>query len=248
MKKPIFESEFGIYIIICCTNLRFYIGSSAYLYHRFDSHHSELQTNTHGNSHLQNAWNKYGKDAFIFGVLEYCDKSILIQREQFYIDKYHAANNRVGFNINPNAHSCLGRKSSPETIARIIAAHQRNKEKRTRKEIEAHGRDFEIVSPQGELIKYRGVANFAEKYGLHESSVWRVLEGRQDTVRGWHLPSLTPVVYPDKRLRDPDGNIHIIPHGKLKLFATKRGLNQGNLNQVSLGNIISCKGWTKAEV
>src|SRR5258707_13712753 len=59
----------GIYKITCTANKRIYIGSAVNLRQRRSEHFSGLQHSTHHNPILQNAWNKYGPDAFTFEVL-----------------------------------------------------------------------------------------------------------------------------------------------------------------------------------
>jgi len=49
-------------------------------------HFSKLRCNKHVNQHLQNAWNKYGKESFEFEVLETVEidnniKETLLKRE-----------------------------------------------------------------------------------------------------------------------------------------------------------------------
>lgn len=79
----------GIYKITCTANGRVYIGSSVDVYARCRNHRWALGANCHCNSHLQNAWNKYGEDAFVFAAVEYVEFSDdLLAREQFWIDKY----------------------------------------------------------------------------------------------------------------------------------------------------------------
>lgn len=39
----------------------------------------------HFNIHLQNAWDKYGSDNFLFEILEECDKECLKDKEEYYI-------------------------------------------------------------------------------------------------------------------------------------------------------------------
>ncbi len=91
----------GIYIIKNIINNKFYIGScSTQLHKRLNHHINSLQRNDHKNTHLQNAFNKYGEDNFIIEILEICDENILA-REQFYLDKFDAINK--GYNINPLA-------------------------------------------------------------------------------------------------------------------------------------------------
>src|SRR5216684_1737979 len=59
----------GIYKITCTANKKIYIGSAVNLYHRKGQHFSDLRQNKHHNPIMQNAWNKYGEQAFIFEVL-----------------------------------------------------------------------------------------------------------------------------------------------------------------------------------
>ena len=76
----------GIYMIINLINNHKYIGSSINIKRRLEIHRSNLRHNHHSNSHLQNAWNKYGEDNFVFNILEKCSKEKRFEREQYYID------------------------------------------------------------------------------------------------------------------------------------------------------------------
>jgi group I intron endonuclease len=60
-----FMATCGIYRIINKINDKFYIGSSDNIERRFSRHLLDLKKNKHDNQHLQNAWNKYGKEASI---------------------------------------------------------------------------------------------------------------------------------------------------------------------------------------
>lgn len=112
----------GVYKITCTPNGRIYIGSSVNITHRWRCHRSHLQRDRHHNKHLQKAWTQYGGNAFVFEVIEVCDASKVIEREQSYLDalKPFAPN---GFNIALDACKVtLGRKRTPETRANISAA------------------------------------------------------------------------------------------------------------------------------
>lgn len=89
--------ESGVYKILCKANNKFYIGSSKDLYKRWREHLYNLRKNKHINIHLQRSFNKYGEDSFNFEVVELCDISSILVREQFYIDTLSACDN--GFNI-----------------------------------------------------------------------------------------------------------------------------------------------------
>lgn len=114
----------GIYIIRNLLDRKVYIGSAAVSLNKRRTHHlCTLRKGTHCNSHLQSAWNKYGEDAFEFTVVETCDKSRCIAREQYWIDYYDATNPALGYNICPVAGGPTGRPCSEETRAKIGAAN-----------------------------------------------------------------------------------------------------------------------------
>lgn len=104
--------ESGIYKIEI--NGGVYIGSATSIYQRKHRHLHDLKNNKHINSKLQNKFNKYGESEFVFSVLEYCDKSKLIDREQFYIDKLMPS-----LNILKNAGSSYGYKHKSSTIEKF---------------------------------------------------------------------------------------------------------------------------------
>jgi hypothetical protein len=66
--------------------------------------------------HLQNAWNKYGEQAFVFEILEECEpiKEALLSLEQHYLDML-----RPEFNICPKARSRQGSPVSAETRLKL---------------------------------------------------------------------------------------------------------------------------------
>lgn len=80
------KNKSGIYSILNMENGKRYIGSSKDIYNRLHEHWFNLKNNKSHNVHLQNAWNKYKEESFIFNVLEYCEEDIRFEREQFYID------------------------------------------------------------------------------------------------------------------------------------------------------------------
>lgn len=88
----------GIYIITCIPNKRFYIGSSIDINRRWNQHQMYLRANNHHNRHLQNAWNKYGADAFSFSVLQIAHEDKLEEAEQRYLELLKPFDPK-GFNI-----------------------------------------------------------------------------------------------------------------------------------------------------
>jgi len=104
----------GIYKIANKTTNKIYIGSAVNIDKRWNIHINELDKNIHSNSYLQNAWNKYGREDFIFLVIENTDrnKKILIEREQYYLDLEKPYIRNIGYNIYKTANSPLGYKFS----------------------------------------------------------------------------------------------------------------------------------------
>jgi len=105
----------GIYKITNKQNGKIYIGSSLNIYQRFYMHRSNLSSGNHHSSHLQRAWDKYGKESFIFEIIEEVpDKNVLLEKEQYYMDTTKSYERENGYNINPTATNRLGAKHTEE--------------------------------------------------------------------------------------------------------------------------------------
>lgn len=76
----------GIYKIVNLITGKYYVGSTKSFETRKTCHFSRLRNNNHTNQHLQNAYNKYGEDNFIFEIIEYVEEELLLDIEQSYID------------------------------------------------------------------------------------------------------------------------------------------------------------------
>ena len=76
----------GIYRIKNLINGKCYYGSSKKIEKRWKTHLNQLRNKKHINCILQNAWNKYGENNFIFEIVEECELEKLFEVEQKYID------------------------------------------------------------------------------------------------------------------------------------------------------------------
>ena len=90
----------GIYCIENKLNNKIYIGQSKQLDKRLSSHKHLLENNKHFNVHLQNSYNKYGKEAFSFHVLEKTENLELLNKlENKWIGYYKSFAGKNGYNI-----------------------------------------------------------------------------------------------------------------------------------------------------
>ena len=102
------NENMGIYKITNEINGKVYVGQSKDLKARKRSHFSDLKRNQHANFHLQNAFNKYKVNNFIFEILEICKEDELDEKEYKWMNKFNSHNSEFGYNItspvNTNKH------------------------------------------------------------------------------------------------------------------------------------------------
>lgn len=101
----------GIYRWI--NNGKIYVGSSSNLSVRLYTYYS-LRSLAKSNRPTDRALLKYGFSSFTLEILEYCNLSELLTREQFYLD-----NLKPDYNIAETAGSTLGYKHTDESIAKM---------------------------------------------------------------------------------------------------------------------------------
>lgn len=88
----------GVYKITNRANGKFYVGSSKDIKNRWYQHKIKLDSGTHGNPHLQNAWNLYGGESFLFEVIEECFPEMQFEKEQYYLNTLNPFDDN-GYNI-----------------------------------------------------------------------------------------------------------------------------------------------------
>ena len=88
-----------IYRILNLFNNKCYIGQTINFRNRINKHKFMLRRNSHSNNFLQNAWNKYGCDNFKFEVIEECEKEILVEKEEYWVNFYNSCNRDCGYNL-----------------------------------------------------------------------------------------------------------------------------------------------------
>ena len=108
----------AIYAIVNNVTCDMYVGSAVVVTRRWATHRRDLAKQCHYNSRLQRAYDKYGKEAFDWEIVQIVgDKNKLITQEQFWIDFFAPI-----YNGRPIANSPLGTKHSDATRAKMSAA------------------------------------------------------------------------------------------------------------------------------
>lgn len=186
----------GVYQICNLVNGMRYFGQTKNLQIRWKEHRKKLNANTHFNSHLQSAWNKYGENSFIFEPLMCCDISDLNWFEQILLDV--AKNNKPLFynkSYLAEGNGQRGLKRSKETREKIRQNNlNRPKEtnakigvaNRNRKRSETFKRRLSDNHPNVRAIKkidlqtkevvctYRSIVDAATDNNISESVIRRV--------------------------------------------------------------------------
>ena len=88
------DRSIGIYKITNIINNKCYIGQSINIERRFEEHKHTKKTS----KYLRNAINKYGLNNFTFEILELCERSLLSERERYWI-KFYNSTSPNGYNL-----------------------------------------------------------------------------------------------------------------------------------------------------
>ena len=99
-----------------------YIGQSADIYCRWSHHKNDLINNRHHNRHLQNSWNLYGEDNFVFSIIEECPVYMLDECEIFWINKlrtYIGFDNCQGYNEDLGGKGIRGYKHTKDELSKM---------------------------------------------------------------------------------------------------------------------------------
>jgi len=193
----------GVYIIKNRINNSVYIGSSIYIKSRISQHKYTFRNNKNSNKYLQEFYNKYGFDGFYFEVLEYCDKSILKQREQYYLNLY-----KEKFNISEFSTSTKGVKCSEEKKKKIseslkkaglkgILKSEKTKTRMRKPKSASHIKN--IKKAQRNVIKtvyqynfniellnvFESISEASKKTGFRRNDISAVCNKRQKTAKGF---------------------------------------------------------------
>lgn len=176
-----------IYKIRNIINNKIYIGSAVCFKDRVELHLNELRKNTHHCIYLQNAWNKYGENCFVFEIIEIIQEvDSLISREQYYLDQFLFAQdfilnkdkrfNSLGYNICPIAGSRL-HSSVSEKTKKLISQSSFGKKKSKEHSINIkNGITDKFGKPVIDItnnILYKSISEASRESGLSIATISR---------------------------------------------------------------------------
>lgn len=184
----------GIYKLINLENNKFYIGSAVNLNRRKSVHFHLLKYNKHFSNHLQNSYNKYGIENFVFEIIEYVeDRKNLIIREQFYLDTL-----KPHYNVCKKADSKLGFKFSEESKLKMSLAKKgktmpwldgiRGKNTKGRKMKPRDGKRVKVTSKiDGTIIYLSSVSKTAKYLKISISHTSLILSNKKRNLTNYFI-------------------------------------------------------------
>ena len=94
------KDKCGIYLIRNLLTGKLYIGKSINIYKRIKAHIWSLDNKRikEENPHFIASWHKYGKENFMYCIIEECLYECLKERERYWILYYDSLNSKIGYN------------------------------------------------------------------------------------------------------------------------------------------------------
>lgn len=264
-----FSVPTGKFIYVISGHKALYIGMDSYG-KRIYEHKGELARNEHKNKYLQNVYNKYGKEVFYFQpIIELPTNTsqYINEIENAYIKRFDTYKN--GYNLCEFSFSTYGRIVSDETKKKLSQAQMGNKKwlgkkhteetklkmsetgkKIGKKRAECHIKPFELVSPEGEVIKGHNLDEFARINNLNGPCLRRVIKGLAVQHKGWRKND--PKNYNKFIYENPTAKFFTVksPSGKIfkeknaARFAIEQGFSKSAFYALLTKRNKTCHGWT----
>lgn len=171
-----------IYIIENKINHKVYIGRTSNKTKRFSKHKTLLSKNIHPNKHLQNAWNKYGKNNFDFIVHTYANISDLPLLEEQVLKLYdkNMTYNIMSIDHKIHTHSVetkrkLSEATSKNRIGYITPQETKDKIRNSLRKIDTNTRN--IIIQLYNTKKYSQY-KLAKLFNVNQRTIWRIVHGQ----------------------------------------------------------------------
>lgn len=193
----------GIYKIRNKINEKYYVGSSINVERRWGEHQRGLNEGSYNkfNPYLQNAWNKYGRENFIFKIAEEIEnEGDLRSIEQEYLDKgfelgilYNTARIAGGGNLGPEVNQRISKNHADQWGINNPMYGKHHTEETCAKISKNNARGFSGKHhTEGSLAKMSGENNpmYGKTgkdnpfYGRHHTEEWKQKESKRKSGEG----------------------------------------------------------------
>lgn len=181
------EQIAAIYIIRNKVNNKIYVGSTDHLKKRWSAHRHLLENKKHHSKHLQSAYNKHGKENFLFEIYKKVNENELLVEEQKALDCLKPFG-KNGYNVARTAGSPMkGKNHTGEVKAILRAKLSGNKHPHYGKEVSEEWRrniakakkrftDEEERSFLERFENGESKASIAKSIGVHPTTITRAIE------------------------------------------------------------------------
>lgn len=236
----------GVYRITCLVNGYVYIGSTLSqkgFKDRLKCHRTQLNQGKHHSSLLQADWDKYGKDSFVFEIIEECEPSVCRKREQFWLDAQGVGEKNKSYNTS----SLANRPEFPRVVT------EQTKHKISDKLAKKH---FVVTSPEGEEIYVTNLPKFCRQKGLNKSHMYQCAKGAVISHMEWRCR------YAFETKEDLDAKVKLLPSiakkkeylaisptneifffSNMEAFCREHDLHPSAMRKMAEGKVLNHKGW-----
>lgn len=171
-----------------------YIGSTINVIKRFHHHRGELRAGVHSNHRLQSEFNYYKEHAFIFVIVEYCEKSVLLGREQEWLDRFFDSGSLL--NIYRDVEGDVtdeGREKKSEGLRRHWAKPGMREAMAIKISGKTNGsKPYSLIDPSGNHVSGVNLAILCRTHGLDTGAMCKMMKGYRCQCCGWTLQTPHP--------------------------------------------------------
>lgn len=170
-----YKNVWGVYQFINKINSKIYVGSSIKIGNRIRDELYQLKNNKHHNKFLQPEWGEFGEENFDIKIIEIVsdadDRKILVEREQYWIDKLESHHTLKGYNSSKTARVPSGFTFNHTEKTKETLRNQRKGVKLSPEHCMAMGLSRRGKKQKPETVAKRNAANAGKKRTLEQKAV-----------------------------------------------------------------------------
>lgn len=196
--------QYCIYIIENQSNKKIYLGSTTDPERRKNDHFYQLRIGKHHSIKLQNAYKKYGKEAFVFKILEIADltdKNGQFDREQEYINIFfpHIEGYNMSSNSRTGASDIVWTEEKKKLMGEKVSRKHKGKVPRNLENVRIAQRRAVVEYENGLVVReYDSCKQAGEFLGIDYKLINNVLRGKVKQCRKyprktWQYRDLSPI-------------------------------------------------------